>query len=279
MKNYSKLILVVTLALSLSATVFAQEAPSNPCGGKAMHSGNSNGSIFHINDPMGRNSVTFKSEAPLEDIVGTSGEISGQIWFDPQNPKAGGKGKLVVPVASLNTGIPLRDDHLRGADWLDADRYPNIELTIDRADNVKKVKSTTAADTYDLTLYGTFFLHGQAHPVKFDGRITYLKESEQTKQRLPGDLLAARASFSVPLKDYNVTGPQGMNLIGSKVGESIEVEVSFVGNTTASMAENPCGGKATTVSAGNPCGGKAMNKVGNPCGEKAEGNAGNPCSR
>ncbi len=59
--------------------------PCNPCG-KA-------GTVFHVNDPMGRNSVTFKSRAPLEDIIGTTNQITGYINFDPQDWDKGGHGK------------------------------------------------------------------------------------------------------------------------------------------------------------------------------------------
>jgi hypothetical protein len=87
------------------------------------------------------------------------------------------------------------------------------------------------------------------------GRLTYLQESDLTKTKLPGDLLAARANFDVKLSDFGVTGPKGMGIIGTKVGETISVEASLVGTSAAgTMAENPCGGKAQNPC--NPCGGK-----------------------
>jgi polyisoprenoid-binding protein YceI len=285
MKKSSIPIFALALALSMSAVALAETGAMNPCGSKT-------GMVFHVDDPMARNTVTFKSTAPLEDIIGTSNDIAGKIWFDPKNPEKGGHGELVVPVASLNTGIPLRDDHLRGADWLNADRFPDIVLKINRIGDIRKVRSTDGIDTYDLIIYGDFSFHGKTLPVEFPGRITYLQESEMTKMKMPGNLLAARASFEVPLKAFGVTGPSGMNLIGSKVGKTIEIDVSLMGNTASAMAGagnpcggkevagagNPCGGKAT-AGAGNPCGGKAMKEVGNPCGAKDGQNAGNPCSR
>ena len=115
--------------MMIHSSAQAQSNPCNPCSKK--------GTMFHVQDPMGRNSVTFKSAAPLEDITGTSNKITGYISFDPNNPDKGGHGKLTVPVASLNTGIPMRDEHLQGAEWLDAGTYPEITLEITK---VKKVK-------------------------------------------------------------------------------------------------------------------------------------------
>jgi polyisoprenoid-binding protein YceI len=254
--KYRFLTLLLPLLLAFSANAQTKN-PCNPCSKSAT--------VFNFKDQMGRNTVTFKSQAPLEDIIGTTNQITGQIVFDPKHPEKGGRGEFVVPVASLNTGIPLRDEHLRSADWLDASAHSNIKLEIKEVRNLNPVKVTNESATYDAILVADFTLRGQTKRLEFPGRITYLKESDLTKTKLPGNLLAARASFDVNLGEFGVTGPKGMNLIGTKVGETIAVEVSLVGSTSMGMAGNPC----------NPCGGKAKNP-GNPCGDKTQ-NPGNPC--
>ncbi|MDF1545177.1 MAG: YceI family protein [bacterium] len=274
MKTLKSIILGLTLVSAISSVSFAQ---SNPCGGKNMKSmGDHGGMVFTIEDPMGRNTVTFKSTAPLEDIVGTSNQISGQLVFDPNNPDAGGHGEFVVPVKTLNTGIPLRDEHLAGADWLNADKNPNIEFRITEVKNVKEVKSTKDAKTFEVTAIGDFSLNGKTKRISVPARITYLKENKMTEQKMPGDLLAARTTFEVALADFGITGPKGMNLIGSKVGEKVEIDLSLIASSAGgAMAGNPCGGKAQmTKAAGNPCGGKAAM---NPCGGKKPQNPCNPC--
>ena len=70
--------------------------PCNPCGGKMAapklvsvnpcHA--KFGTVFFVADPMKRDQVTFLSEAPLEDIVGSSNEISGYFAFNPSRPQA-----------------------------------------------------------------------------------------------------------------------------------------------------------------------------------------------
>lgn len=191
------------------------------------------GMTFYVNDPTGRNSVVFKSTAPLEDIVGTSSQITGHMNFDPDRPSEGGHGKLTVPVASLDSGIPLRDEHLQSAGWLDAENFPNIEFHIKELRNVTEVRSTPDAWTYDIVAVGDFSLHGVTKNMEVPGRITYLKESEMTAQRLPGHILAARADFTVVLTDFGIAGPAGMGIVGSKVGESIDIEVSVMGSTAS----------------------------------------------
>ncbi len=78
---------IVALVGIMAAIVHAASAdPGNPCGGKAKNPCNpcggkggvpgiavnpchaKHGTVFYVADPMGRNQVTFTSEAPLEDI-------------------------------------------------------------------------------------------------------------------------------------------------------------------------------------------------------------------
>jgi len=194
------------------------------------------GKTFYVNDPMNRNSITFKSTAPLEDIVGTTNDITGFLMFNPDQPTEGGHGELMVPVTTLNTGIPLRDEHLQSEGWLNAGKYPEIKLTITKIKDVKQIKTDKTTSTMDLHVIGTFSMNGQTNMVEFPGRITFLKETEMTKKKMEGDLLAVRANFEINLADYNVTGPAGMDIIGTKVGETIAIDVSLMGNTQSSTA-------------------------------------------
>ena len=105
MKRYLILMALVVLALTTTSAIWAQENPcnpcgpekaANPCGGKAAAMPAVNpchakfGTVFYIADAMGRNTITFTSQAPLEDIVGTTNEITGYVVFDPKNPSNGG---------------------------------------------------------------------------------------------------------------------------------------------------------------------------------------------
>jgi polyisoprenoid-binding protein YceI len=213
MKQIRNLLLALTLVIT-GANAFAQS-----------------GQKFYFDDPMNRNTITFKSEAPLEDIIGTSNRISGFINFDPENPQKNGFADLNVPSSSLNTGIPLRDEHLHSPGWLDAGTYPEINLKINKIKKAVLLKETDMAKTYELTVSGNFTMHGITKEIEIPARLTYLTESDMTKMRLPGNLLAVRADFAVPLADYNVTGPEGMPIIGAKVGKEIKISVNLMGGT------------------------------------------------
>ncbi len=186
---------------------------------------------FIADDPTNRNTVTFKSEAPLEDIIGTTNQVTGYVNFNPDNPLKNGFAEFSVPVSSLSTGIPLRDEHMRSAGWLNAEANPDIKIMLNKVIKAELVKQTDSSKTFDLTVSGELTLHGVTRPVEIPARVSYLTESEKTRTRLPGNLLAVRSSFPVKLADFNITDPDGMALIGVKVSETLEIEVNLFAST------------------------------------------------
>jgi polyisoprenoid-binding protein YceI len=248
--------IALTAFFAAAGMAWAQENPCNPCGKAAKTAQNpcakGEGNVFWVADPMKRNLVSFRSSAPLEDIVGTTNEVQGQLMFDPKQPDAGVRGEIRVPVAALSTGIKLRDEHLRSADWLDATKYPEIRYVIEGTRSVRLEKQGDGFSTWNVTLTGTLALHGQEKRVEVAAKVTYLDESDATRAKLPGNLLAGRAHFSLKLSEFGVKGFKGV--VGSKVSDAIELDVSVMGSSV--RPEQP----------GNPC---------NPCGKGAE----NPCSK
>lgn len=206
-------------ALSIFAVIMIFTASIFSQGFKVKASGEK---TFNFADERGRNQVTFFSAAPVEDITGLSGAIKGSVTFNVNDIKTL-KGSFTIPVVSLKTGIDMRDEHLKGANWLNAETYPDITFVIKKVSDVKSL----ADNRLTAKVTGDFTLHGVTKEVSADATITYLDESEQTKMRAPGDLLGVQAKFNVKLSDYGVKN----QLIGQKVAENIEVSVNIVGNS------------------------------------------------
>ncbi len=177
---------------------------------------------FNFEDKGGRNQATFYSATPLEDINGTANGISGTVSFDPVNFASTIKGKIVVKVASINTGIELRNTHMKSANWLDAEKYPDIIFEIVSVSDVKQA----GENKLSFKAKGNFTLHGVTKEIVADAEAAYLEENEQTQKRAPGDLLGVRAKFNVKLSDYKIQN----QVIGNKVAENIEVGVNVVGS-------------------------------------------------
>ena len=187
-----------------------------------------------ISDRVGQNQVRFVSSAPLEEIYGTASDVTGRFTFDPAD-LSGLAGVVRVKVLSMETGIDRRDEHLFSRGWLDAKTHPEILFEIK---GLKDMAPASAADGRSVlkgTAVGAFTLHGVTKDLEAAFEATYIRESEATARRAPGDLLMVKSSFRIALKDYDISGVRG--LVGSKVGKTIDVDVSLFGSTTLTREE------------------------------------------
>ena len=154
--------------------------------------------------------TTFTSAAQLETINGVSTRASGSFNVNPASLSSV-SGTITVPVASLRTGIDERDEHLRGADWLDAGAHANATFEIT---GVRGAGSMTANQDTDLQVTGRFTIHGQTHDVtarvraKWDG----------------ADGFRLRARFTIELDDYGVSIP---SVVRAKVSNEIAIQIDI----------------------------------------------------
>ncbi len=177
---------------------------------------------FSFKDKVGRNQATFFSTTPLEDITGMSTDVWGTVSFDIEDVENTLKGEILISTASLRSGIDLRDEHIRGADWLDAEKFPTISFKIKEVAGIEKIED----NKLKVKVLGEFTLHGVTKEVESEVTLVYLEENEMTKMRLPGDLLGIRATININLSNYGV---QHMAL-GKKVSDKIEINVNIVGS-------------------------------------------------
>jgi len=176
---------------------------------------------FNFEDKYGRNQASFFSTTPLEDITGISNVVMGKVTFNVGDAKSL-KGSISIPVASIKTGIDLRDEHLKSDNWMDAESYPEITFLIKSVSEVK----TEADNKLQIKVTGDFTTHGVTKEIVVPISLTYLDASEQTKQRAPGDLLGVQATFNIVLSDYDIDNM----IVGQKVADDIEINVNIVGS-------------------------------------------------
>lgn len=60
-------------------------------------------------------------------VRGQFKNVHGKLDFDEDNP-LGGSVEVTIDARGLTTGEPTRDAHLRNADFLDVERYPEIRF-------------------------------------------------------------------------------------------------------------------------------------------------------
>jgi polyisoprenoid-binding protein YceI len=179
------------------------------------------GTVYHT--ISGRQAqVTFTSDAPLQNIVGKSNAVVGYAVAGPKDsPAALAGGRWLLPVKSLATGIPLRDEHLAGDHWLDAAKHPVIEFTLEKAENIETVKTGADFSTFTATLVGTMELHGVKKPMRVEkAKLSFLKASEKTASIAPGDLVFIQCGYEVKLSDFGVQNSD----VPGKVSDTIRLD-------------------------------------------------------
>ncbi len=181
-----------------------------------------------LNNKVGENNIKFLSTAPLEEIKGSTEGVSGSFTIDLDNLEAT-SGQITVEVKTMKTGLDRRDNHLWGKDWLDADKYPSITFDIKSLTEVQIVKQDNAMGEIKAVAVGTFTMHGESKQIKAPITLKFVRESEATKKRAAGDFALVQTSFKIALKDFNVLGVRG--LVGSKVGETIDIDANLYGST------------------------------------------------
>jgi len=77
--------------------------------------------------------------------------VHGSIDFDPDNPTAAAAVEATINAAGIWTGDDERDAHLRGADFLNVEKYPDIAF---RSTEVSCVGGADFRVPGDLTLCG-----------------------------------------------------------------------------------------------------------------------------
>ncbi|MBK9071937.1 MAG: YceI family protein [Myxococcales bacterium] len=156
-------------------------------------------------------SVQFESQMEVEDIIGTSHQATGSVTLDDKAAAF----KLEVPVASLRTGIDLRDENIRSDAWLDAAKFPTISFA-----GTSIVKSGTS---YKVS--GTFTMRGKSKPVTVTADVREIAADDAKKLGL-GDSkwVRIRSAFTVQLSDFGIKIP---GMTASKVNNTWTVKVSL----------------------------------------------------
>jgi len=218
--NMAALKLRVLLASALAAWVAL--SPAHPALAQVT---------FHFDDPRGGNLVEFQSKAPLETFEGKTSQLTGSITLDPADISSM-SGQLVVDLASFDTGLGLRNTHMR-EQVLHTNEYPRAQLVI------SSVRHEGPAALHDgqplrVKLGADLTLHGQTRPVVVDVVATLRQASAETAKRGPGDLLEVQARFAVKLSEFGMERPK---MLVMKVADEIKLSVKATATSAPRAGE------------------------------------------
>ncbi|HET7876459.1 MAG TPA: YceI family protein [Methylomirabilota bacterium] len=139
--------------------------------------------------------ITFKATSRLMDADGRFHRFSGEVVLDPDNP-AGARVALSIEAASIDTGIAMRDRHLRSGDFFDVERFPTITFESTRVE----LAGSRA------TVVGRLTLHGVTREIAVPVTV-------QLSERA----LLASGEFSLNRADYGIRYSSWFNPVGNMV--------------------------------------------------------------
>jgi polyisoprenoid-binding protein YceI len=176
---------------------------------------------FDLKDPKGVNNIVFKLDAPLESINGTANGISGTVLVDPDQPEEI-TGKIVVDTKSLTVSNSVMQEHMLGAEWLDAGSHPEITFEVKEVLNPVKNGNEGTAD-----VKGVFTLKGVSKEITAPAKVTYLegKLGARSNGQMQGDLLVIRTNFQINRSDFGIKAGENLD----KVSETIDISLSIAG--------------------------------------------------
>jgi polyisoprenoid-binding protein YceI len=157
----------------------------------------------------------------VTNVRGSFKGVKGTVTYDPDSP-ATSTVRAIIDAGTISTNDNERDAHVKGADFLDVERYPTIEF---KSTSVKKSGATGLEVTGDLTV------HGITKPV-----VLNVEEiSPETKDPWGNTRIGASAKTKIKRSDFGLKWNAPLETGGVLVGDDVklEFELEFVKAKTA----------------------------------------------
>jgi polyisoprenoid-binding protein YceI len=161
--------------------------------------------------------VGFTVRHFVSNVPGRFRDFDGVIKYDKQNPAASSV-EFTVKAASIDTSNNDRDEHLRGADFFDVQKFPTLTFTSTKV-------AAKDADTLDVT--GNLTMHGVTKP------ITIPVEVLGSVKTPNGEKAGFESSFTVNRKDYGIVWNRVLDAGGSVLGDDVKINISIEANRQA----------------------------------------------
>ena len=135
------------------------------------------------------------------------GQVDGTLVYDAKDVSKS-KVDVTLPLAGLDTFVPKLDEHLKSADFFDAEKYPTATF---------KSTKVTMKDGH-LKVVGHLTLHGVTKPVTLKAKLNKVGIAEMMK--VPA--IGFDASTTISRSAFGIA--QGVPLIGDEIELRITTE-------------------------------------------------------
>lgn len=158
-----------------------------------------------------KSNIGFRVRQFLGSTNGKFERFSGTIELDREHPERSTV-EVKIQVATIDTGIDKRDDHLRSEEFFNVSRYPQITF---KSKSVKRTGTNTADVAGDLAM------HGATKPITLHVKLVSSPTAERTRWEVKTD--------PIKRKDYNLAfsaGSEAISGISQDVNVNIQIDAS-----------------------------------------------------
>ena len=145
----------------------------------------------------------------ISTVKGRITDIEGTIHTDERNPRNSSV-EVTLKAASLDTRTDQRDQHLRSADFLDVEKYPEIKFRSTRIEGEK--------DSFKLT--GDLTIRDVTKPITLD-----VEFEGSTRDPWGGERVGFSAKGKLDRRDFGLTWNQALETGGVVVGNDIKISL------------------------------------------------------
>ena len=176
--------------------------------------------------------ATFKTDAPLETIVGTTGgqgAVTGSVTLDPARPQDA-KGTVRVDLNAVKTGIDRRDTQMRSKDFLDSEASEANRWAVFEVKGVEIAGPLEPGKAVPAKVRGTLTIRGKPIETVADSTVYYLRltpEQVESQKRFgfTPETLRITSKFPTTFTNHGMQVPQ---LLILKVSNDIHIETDLV---------------------------------------------------
>lgn len=140
-------------------------------------------------------------------VKGRIADIEGTIYTNENDPKSSSV-EATLKTASIDTRTDQRDQHLRSADFLNVEQYPEIKFRSTRIEGSKQ----------EFKLTGDLTIRDMTRPITLD--VTFEGE---TKDPWGGNRVGFSATGKIDRREFGLTWNQLLETGGVAVGNEIKL--------------------------------------------------------
>jgi polyisoprenoid-binding protein YceI len=146
-------------------------------------------------------------------VRGRFKSFTGSVHINERNPDQS-RVEVTIDAASIDTGVPDRDAHLRSPDFLDVEHHPKIVFRSTRVDGAHKKEG----DRFRVA--GELEIRGKSIPVTLDATFEGLGTDPWGKQRA-----GFSARTEIDRREWGLQWNQALETGGVLVANSVKIEI------------------------------------------------------